>query len=606
MINLSNGQQKVMATQGPLLVVGGPGSGKTTVSILKAGSIADDRLKPYQRVLFLSFARATVARVLEAISESTSLTPEIRKLIEVDTYHALFWRIICSHGYLVGLPRKLRLLTPQAEAIALSTIRHTWGADKNLDDSQLSQKRAAEAQERKRLATVDGFVCFDLFAPTVADIFERSETIRSWFASRYPVIIVDEFQDTNADQWRVIKSLQNNCLTLALADSEQRIFDFIGADPERLVHFQEAFKPTVIDLENTNHRSNGTEIASFANDILAARFSKSVYEGVEVRKFPSNKNQAYAALISAVLEARQRMIKSGKPDWSVAVLAPTKKLTRTICDVFAARFGKLPSIPHTAAVDVSGIMLAAELMAFALEPAGVGREKTFIELLIAFYRGRHGDQPTAGDLDTADRLATGFDKYVTARTEGKAPSKSSMVTKALYVLNDIDGVARSGEINDVWLSIRKVIEEGDCKQLHPIADEIRNLRLLTRGSDFRDALVDIWRAKGSYEGALEAVREAFVQDHFASASKPETGVIVMNMHKSKGKQFDEVVIFEGWPNISKGKKVGNANRIAWGNDPDADNQQARQVLRVAVTRAKLRTTILTPETDVCVLLKNPD
>lgn len=603
-IKLSRGQKKVMATPGPLLVIGGPGSGKTTVSILKAGAIAEAQLKPYQRILFLSFARATVARVLEAIAETKSLSLETRKLIEVDTYHALFWRVICVYGYLVGLPRKLRLLTPQAEAVELSTVRQAFGADRKLDTDQLAQKRAAEAEVRDRLAVGDGLVSFDLFAPTVANIFERSETIRAWFAARYPVIIVDEFQDTNPDQWRVIKSLKTNCLTLALADSEQRIFDFIGADPERLVHFQKAFNPTVIDLENANHRSGGTEIALFANDILAARFSKSAYEGVAVQTFPGNKNQAYVALISAVLEARQRMIASGKPNWSVAVLAPTKKLTRTICDVFAERFGKLPSIPHTAAVDVSGIMLAAELMAFALEPVGAGREKAFIELLIAFYRGRNGDQPTAGDLQIADGLAAGFDKYATAFAAGKVPPKASMVAKALCVLQSIDALDRSGSVRDDWLAIRKVIETGACKQLHPVAAEVRNLRLLTRGSDFRDALVDIWRANGSYKGALDAVREAFVQDHFASASKPETGVIVMNMHKSKGKQFDEVVIFEGWPNISRGEILGNPNRIAWGNDPDADNQQARQVLRVAVTRAKSRTTILTPETDICVLLKN--
>ncbi|MEL7111194.1 MAG: UvrD-helicase domain-containing protein, partial [Pseudomonadota bacterium] len=343
-----------MATDGPLLVKGGPGSGKTTVSILKAGALADARLKPYQRVLFLSFARATVARVLEAISETQSLSRETRKRIEVDTYHALFWRIITTHAYLVGYPRALSLLTPQAEAVELSAVRHKFGADRRLDAKGLSAKRAAEAEVRQTLANKDGRVCFDLFAPTVADIFERSRKIREWFAKRYPIIIVDEFQDTDPNQWRVIDALKDECLVIALADAEQRIFDFIGADPERLDHFTAAFTPTVIDLKTANHRSSGTEIALFANDILAGRFSKSAYTGISVEPFPGNRNQAYSSLITAVLQARRRLIRSGKQDWSLAVLAPTKRMTRTICDIFAQSFGQLPSIAHTAAVDVSG------------------------------------------------------------------------------------------------------------------------------------------------------------------------------------------------------------------------------------------------------------
>lgn len=601
-IKLSDEQEKVLASEGPLLVTGGPGSGKTTVSILKAGLLVEQHLQPFQRVLFLSFARATVARVLEAISETNSLLPESRKLIEVDTYHALFWRIVCTHGYLVGLPRAITLLTPQAEAVELSEIRHQFGADRKLNTANLALKRAAEVELRDQLAKDKGLVCFDLFAPTVAQIFERSQKIRAWFATRYPIIIVDEFQDTDPDQWRVIQALRNECLVIALADSEQRIFDFIGADPERLNHFKAAFAPTVIDLKKSNHRSAGTEIALFANDLLAGRFSKSSYDGIAVEQFPCNKNQAYSSLISTVLQARKRMLASGNPGWSIAVLAPTKRMTRTICDVFAQTFGKLPAIPHSAAVDVSGIMLAAEVVAFALEPMSFGREKAFIDLLVAFYRGKSGDRPTGGDLKTADALKAGFEKYESAIAAGKATAKSSMAAKAVAVLHEVDRMERTGDVRKDWIGVRDIFRSGDCKQLHPVAEEVRNLRLLTRGADLRDVLVDIWRANVSYVGALEAVRDAFVQDHFASAAKPETGVIVMNMHKSKGKQFDEVVIFEGWPSYVKGEIKANPDRIAWGNDPDSDNQQARQIMRVAITRAKSKTTILTPDADPCILL----
>ena len=124
MIELTQKQKDVLAADGHALVKGGPGSGKTTVSILKAGNIVKERLRRGQRVLFLSFARATVSRVLEAVDEEGELPREVKRLIEVDTYHAFFWRLIKTHGYLLGLPRRLNILTPHNEAVALSEIRN--------------------------------------------------------------------------------------------------------------------------------------------------------------------------------------------------------------------------------------------------------------------------------------------------------------------------------------------------------------------------------------------------------------------------------------------------------------------------------------------------
>src|SRR5437899_5685098 len=140
-----------------MLIRGGPGSGKTTIAILKAAQ-QSTVLRPAQCILFLSFARATVARILETIEEE-GISPTAKQRIEVDTYHAFFWRILRTHGYLVGLPRRMTLVTPPNEAIALAAIRRRHKPNSKLSEDERRGKRRSEDAERIRLAQQEGRIC---------------------------------------------------------------------------------------------------------------------------------------------------------------------------------------------------------------------------------------------------------------------------------------------------------------------------------------------------------------------------------------------------------------------------------------------------------------
>ncbi|RFB96546.1 AAA family ATPase [Rhizobium leguminosarum bv. trifolii] len=603
MVDLTSGQRDVLDGLGHQLVTGGPGSGKTTVSILKAAAIARESLHPGQHILFLSFARATVSRVMEAIDEEKEIAQVEKSRIEVDTYHSFFWRILKTHGYLVGLPRILQVLPPPAEAVALSGVRGGFAKDSKLSDREKNAKASAEAAERLRLATEEGRVSFDLFAGLVGKLLHGSDKIRRLVSEMYPYIILDEFQDTSGPQWFVVKALGIHSKLMALADPEQRIFEFIGADPERLKHFKQEFKPEVHDLAADNHRSKGTEIALFGNDVLTGKFSQNSYRGIEFGVFESNQNQAYAKLTTTVLEARKRLIATERRDWSLAVLVPTRKMTRLVSDIFREPFGNLPSIAHSAIVDMEGPILAAETLAYLMQqPKTPNALSNLVDLICSYLHGRGGNSPTKTDIGNAQSLKSALANWNAALLAVKPPAAKSIVRATDSVLKQILELALDGNPNDDWIAVRKVLAKGDCARLNAIAKDVRNVRLLERGTQLRQGLIDDWRENGRYSNALEITRRAFVQDHFSTGQKPEAGIVVMNMHKSKGKQFDEVIIFEGWPVVVKGKMVANLDRIVPTNLIEAASSQHRQNFRVSVTRAKQRTTILTPRVDPCVLL----
>ncbi|MGD9555101.1 MAG: UvrD-helicase domain-containing protein [Arcobacteraceae bacterium] len=602
-MKLTEEQNTILNTTGNLLVIGGPGSGKTTISIFKAAKLLEGFVCQEKKVLFLSFARATISRVVEAIENEHDIENKSKKRIEVETYHSFFWQILKTYGYLIGLPRKISILTPSNEAIALSTIRKEYGANSKLTAKEFKEKKYREKSELKRLAKDEGLICFDLFAYFVTEILLGSNRIRTIIATKYPVIILDEFQDTSTDQWNLIKTLYNYCEVIALADPEQRIYDWIGADPERLKHFEETFCPKIFDLSSANHRSKGTDIALFGNDVLSGNFNQEKYLGIYRKTFRGNKNQAWTSLITNVLEIRKTLIKAGNPSWSLAILVPTKKMTRLVSENLHSPPAKLPIINHSAVIDIEAIVLSAELIAYLLQP--LNEEfyfEKFIELLINYFLGKGGSSPTKTSIAEAERIQKAFHSYHKRKAEGKSISKGSILVKTLETYSEICNLQFTGNPDKDWQVLRNKLENSECKRLKDVAYEARNLRLLKRGDTLRQILSDDWRTTGAYTNALKLIRESFVKEHFATTKKPETGVVVMNMHKAKGKQFDAVIIFEGWPNYAQGKIVSNADRIVRNNNPEYDNIQSRQNLRVSITRGKSMVTILTPQNDPCILL----
>jgi DNA helicase II / ATP-dependent DNA helicase PcrA len=413
---------------------------------------------------------------------------------------------------------------------------------------------------------------------------------------------LDEFQDTNAEQWRIVQALGRFCTLITLADPEQRIYDFIGADPERLNHFHETFAPVEVDLSTDNYRSAGTDIALFGNDLLAGNFRQERYNGIDFHLFEPYGDQAMTAMVTATYAARTRLVKSGRKGWSLAILVPTKKMTRLVSDILRVPPAGMQEIRHEAAVELEGAILAAEVIALLMQPGGEGHFEQFIALLRNYFHGKGGGTPAKGDLAAADSIRRACDEWAARQAAGREMRNNSILVAMRDVYDQARVLPLTGDPDLDWRALRRLLEDGGCPRLRDLAEEARNIRLLDRGTQLRQELAQDWRDNGSYTNALATTQRAFVHEHFATHVKPETGVVVMNMHKAKGKQFDEVIIFEGWPRFHKGKIVANFDRIVRRNARDEINDQARQNFRVSITRGKQRTTILTPKGDPCVLL----
>jgi DNA helicase-2/ATP-dependent DNA helicase PcrA len=551
------------------LALGGPGAGKTHVALVKArDEIRSGILKPGQKILFLSFARPTVARIIEKASELISR--EDLKQLEVSTYHGFSWSILRSHAYLLNGRSSLQLLPPPEAAAHLTDI-----------------DRTQHEAEKRRLFEQEGLLHFDLFASLAGELLSRSDRLGAIFTDTYPIIIFDEFQDTNSDEWTLIKQLGKRSRLIALADPEQRIYEFRGADPRRVGDFLELFGAAHFDFAGENHRSNGTDIATYGNDLLTGANKGKTYQQVKIVRygFMYGKSLHFSAK-AAVYSALDRLKKV--PDKSIAILVPSKRLMLELSDYLSSSSDGLPELHHDVAMDAEPPALAAGVIATLLEGGTAGNVVSrMLGALHTHIRGRRGGKPTPQiDLDLAGALS-GF--LSSGKIRG---TKRQLIVSEVHRISELrQDLQLSGDPSEDWLRLRGLLESSTAEALRQVATDARYLRLLHRGSVLRTNLGALWRTQGGYKGAQEAVRSALMQEHFAAAQKDWRGIHLMTIHKSKGKEFDEVIIYDGlYQRIAKAPQ-----------DPKTCAQDLL-ALRVGVTRAIRRTTIVTPKRDSCPFL----
>jgi DNA helicase-2/ATP-dependent DNA helicase PcrA len=563
---LCDQRRRLLATEGHILVRGGAGSGKTTIALAKAcADVAGGRLGASGKALFLSFARATIARVAE--QAMATVPREHMSRIEINTYHGFAWSILKSHAYLLcGRPGVSLLLPAQAR------------------DRLAGLTGQVRTTRQRLLFDEEGLIAFDLFPTLVAELFEAVPLLARSYAGAYPFIIVDEFQDTNAEEWAMIAALGRHSRLMALGDPKQRIYDFKGADPRRFDDFIAGFQPTQFDFLGENRRSAGTDITLFADAMLTGQFRPQPYAGVNLSRYGG---QSLRPLKQSVLQAANRLRRSG--DWSLAILVPANALAVAIFNYMAKAEHGLPSYPVDILVAAEGPMLAGALIALLLEPrdpdAALG--PLVLEALAAFELGRN-ETASASAIGKAGRLRK---LALAVRERGEAGYGTRGVgADVLELISEVEALQLTGDPMTDWRAVRALLDASSRAEIQTVAKEARHMRLLRRGAQIEARLAEAWREHGAYRRARALLYAAVVEDQFAATGRPQRGVTVMTIHKAKGKEFDEVIVYES--PYQRYLRPGGA---------DAE-RSARFNLHVAATRARTAVTIMTPVQDTCRLL----
>jgi DNA helicase-2/ATP-dependent DNA helicase PcrA len=371
-----NPQQReaVQTTQGPVLVLAGPGSGKTRVLIRRVDYLVHEQgIEPW-RIMAVTFTNKAAREMKERLASATSgaamgglLTPRQLQAVTIGTFHAICARILRREiEVLPGWDRNF-VIYDAGDQLALMRLALR---DLNLDDKRYRPAAILNiiSQAKNELISPDhfqartyteeiaarAFVRYqdllrsnnamdfdDLLMKTVELFRERGDLLDS-YQERYLHILVDEFQDTNMAQYELVKLLVGKHRNLfVVADEDQSIYSWRGADFRNVLRFRDDFPDHQLFLLEQNYRSTAT-ILQAAKHIIRKnqyRVDKDLYtergNGVEIEIVEAYDEQDEARFV--VSEIARLEAEAGVHPGHCAVMYRTNAQSRALEEEFIRR-----------------------------------------------------------------------------------------------------------------------------------------------------------------------------------------------------------------------------------------------------------------------------
>ena len=593
-------QQAVFCTEGPLLILAGAGSGKTTVLVNRITYILQSELcKPWQ-ILAITFTNKAAGELKERICNAV---PEGGSDIWAATFHSTCARILRRYGDRIGFTSHFTVYGTDDQKKLVKDILKQLNYDEKMlpvkrvlneiskaKDEMLTPqemlKRAgydnlkqsvAKVYEiyQSRLKTADAMDFDDMLCKTV-ELFQKCPDILEFYQNQFKYIMVDEYQDTNKVQYKFVSMLAakygNICV---VGDDDQSIYKFRGATIENILSFENTFKGAKMIRLEQNYRST-QNILNAANGVISnntMRKGKTLWtenavgDKIEVHTSDSERDEAQF-IAKTILDG----VADGRKFSDFAILYRMNAQSNSI-EQALSRSG----IPHRV-IGGRRFYDREEIRDMVAYLQVINNPHDDVRL------GRIINVPKRGigatTLEKASEIAAGLGEsiYSVIKDADVYPQLSRAATKLKSFVALIDGLMEAEQSGDYSLAelYNLILEHTDYeKYLKTEKDNpdvrIENIEELSSNIiKFEDAYAE----EASLSNFLEEISlQTDIDNYDAEADSS----VMMTLHSAKGLEFPVVFI--------AGLEEGVFPSIATMMNPDELNEE-RRLAYVGITRAK--------------------
>ena len=308
--------EAVTTVDRPLLIVAGPGTGKTRTLTVRIAYLIRGHRVPPEHILAITFTNKAAQEMAERLSHL--LGAEIAARVTVKTFHAFGVMVLREFGERIGIPRDFIILT---EAERRDLAQQIW-PQKRLREIERILERIDRAKARLESPEFPEFEAYesalreanavdygDLVAKTV-HLLETHPDVLALLHRRFRWIAVDEYQDVNLAQYRLLRLLTaGGANIMAIGDPDQAIYGFRGADRTFFLRFREDYPEAKVVHLTQNYRSTqaildaATQVINKARDReerirLLARFASDV----KLTIYPAPTDRAEAEFVVHQIE----------------------------------------------------------------------------------------------------------------------------------------------------------------------------------------------------------------------------------------------------------------------------------------------------------------
>lgn len=593
-------QQAVFCTEGPLLILAGAGSGKTTVLVNRIAYILQSELcKPWQ-ILAITFTNKAAGELKERICNAV---PEGGSDIWAATFHSTCARILRRYGDRIGFTSHFTVYGTDDQKKLVKDILKQLNYDEKMlpvkrvlneiskaKDEMLTPqemlKRAgydnlkqsvAKVYEiyQSRLKTADAMDFDDMLCKTV-ELFQKCPDILEFYQNQFKYIMVDEYQDTNKVQYKFVSMLAakygNICV---VGDDDQSIYKFRGATIENILSFENTFKGAKMIRLEQNYRST-QNILNAANGVISnntMRKGKTLWtenavgDKIEVHTSDSERDEAQF-IAKTILDG----VADGRKFSDFAILYRMNAQSNSI-EQALSRSG----IPHRV-IGGRRFYDREEIRDMVAYLQVINNPHDDVRL------GRIINVPKRGigatTLEKASEIAAGLGEsiYSVIKDADVYPQLSRAATKLKSFVALIDGLMEAEQSGDYSLAelYNLILEHTDYKKYLKTEKDNPDVRI----ENIEELSSNIIKFEEDYaeEASLSNfLEEISLQTDIDNYDAEADSSVMMTLHSAKGLEFPVVFI--------AGLEEGVFPSIATMMNPDELNEE-RRLAYVGITRAK--------------------